>query len=138
MHSRTPAAFADVTSAVAPYSQKLEKGDQTRLEHAYRQLLTPIGLCGGGDLLVQVTAGQRLGSVGMVDHNVHMTMGPEAFEQAARRKLTDADRGTVIDLMIRNELLIPLAPSLPAFFRLLVVEAERDGTVINVQISYDE
>ena len=87
---------------------------------------------------MQITAGPRLGSIGMIDHNVHMSIGPEAFEAATRRNLTDADKGTVIDLMIGRDLLIPLAPSLPAFFRLLIVEAESGGKVINVQISYDE
>jgi hypothetical protein len=33
-------------------------------------------------------------------------------------------------------MLIPLADSLRGFFDLLIVEAENDGTVINVQISY--
>jgi hypothetical protein len=112
--------------------------DETRLERAYRQLLTPIGLCAGGNLLVQITAGQTLGRVVMINHSIHVNMGPDVFERTARRKLTDADKGTVIDLMIRNDLLIPLAPSLLAFFRLLIVEADSDGTVINVQISYDE
>lgn len=59
--------------------------DETRLERAYRQLLTPIGLCAGGDLLVQVAAGPTLGSVGMIDHNVHMNLDPDGFDAECRQ-----------------------------------------------------
>ncbi len=38
--------------------------------------------------------------------------------------------------MISYGLLIPLAESLQGFFDVLIVEAENDGTVINVQVSY--
>jgi hypothetical protein len=111
---------------------------ETTLERPYRQLLTPIGMCSSGDLLVQITAGPKLGGIAMIDHNVHLYFGPDAFEKTTKRKLSDADKGTVIDLMVNHGLITPLAASLQAFFRLLIVEAESDGTVINVQISYED
>ena len=74
----------------------------------------------------------------MIDHNVHVYFGPHEFEKETRRKLSDPDTGTVIDLMIKHGLVIPLAESLQGFFDVLIVEAENDGTVINVQIAYTD
>jgi hypothetical protein len=112
--------------------------EEATLERPYRQLLTPIGMCSGGDLIVQIAAGPQLGHIGMVDHNVHLYFGPAEFEKDAKRKVSDGDIGTVINLMISHGLLIPLAQSLQGFFDVLIVEAENDGTVINVQISYTD
>jgi hypothetical protein len=109
--------------------------NETTLERAYRQLLTPIGMCAGGDLIAQITIGPHLGNIVMIDHNVHVGLGPEEFEKQARRKLSDADTGTVIDILVRRGLLIPLTDTLRGFFDRLIVEADNDGTVINVQIS---
>ena len=61
---------------------------------------------------------------------------PQEFEKQARRKLSDADTGTVIDILVRRGLLIPLTDSLQGFFDRLIVEAASDGSVINVQISH--
>lgn len=110
--------------------------EESTLERPYRRLLTPIGMCSSGDLVVQFTAGPQLGHIGMLDHNVHIYFGPDEYEKKTKRKLSDPDSGTVIDLMIKHGLLIPLAQSLQGFFDALIVEAENDGTVINVQISY--
>jgi hypothetical protein len=109
--------------------------DDAVLEHPYRQLLTPIGMCAGGDLIAQITVGPHLGSIVMIDHNVHGSLEPEEFEKQTRRKLSDADSGTVIDILVRRGLLIPLTETLRGFFDRLVVEADNDGTVVNVQIS---
>jgi hypothetical protein len=66
---------------------------------------------------------------------VHLGLGPLEFEKQARRKLSDGDTGTVIDILVRRGLLVPLADSLRGFFDRLIVETANDGTVINVQIS---
>jgi hypothetical protein len=112
--------------------------DGAALEDPYRRLLTPVGMCAGGNLLAQITAGPQFGSIVMVDHNVHVGLGPQEFEKQARRKLSDPDIGTVISLLIRHGLLIPLADTLRGFFDRLIVEADTDGTVVNVQISYPD
>jgi len=108
------------------------------LEDPYRRLLTPVGMCAGGNLLAQITAGPQLGNVVMIDHNVHVGLGPQAFETQARRRLSDPDIGTVISLLIRHGLLVPLADTLQGFFERLIVEADTDGSVVNVQISYPD
>jgi hypothetical protein len=108
--------------------------DEAVLEHSYRRLLTPVGLCAGGDLLAQITTGPRLGGIVRVDHNVHVGLGPHEFESRAR-SLSDADTGTVIDLLMRHGLIVPLADTLQGFFERLIVETDSDGTVVNVQIS---
>lgn len=108
--------------------------DESTLEHAYRRLLTPVGMCASGDLIAQITAGPQLGNVVIINHNVHTTLTPQEFEKQAHRKLTDADTGTVIGLLIRHGLLIPLADTLQGFFDRLIVEADSDGIVVNVQI----
>lgn len=110
--------------------------EESTLERPYRRLLTPIGMCSSGDFIAQITAGPKLGGIGMIDHNVHIYFGPEEFEKQAKRALSHPDTGTVIDLLISYGLLIPLADSLQGFFDALIVETENDGTVINVQISY--
>jgi hypothetical protein len=110
--------------------------EQTRLERPYRAFLTPIGMCSSGDLIAQITAGPKVGSIVMIDHNVHLYLGPEEFGKRAGRTLSHPDTGTVIDWLVSHGMLIPLADSLRGFFDLLIVEAENDGTVINVQISY--
>jgi hypothetical protein len=112
--------------------------DEAVLERSYRQLLTPIGMCAGGDLIAQITVGPQLGYIVMIDHNVHVGLGPKDFEKQARRKLSDADTGTVIDILVRRGLLIPLTETLRGFFDRLIVETDNDGTVINVQISNSE
>ena len=66
--------------------------------------------------MLQITVGPQLGNIVMIDHNVHVDLGPQEFEKQARRKLSDADTGTVIDLLIRHGLLVPLAESLQGFF----------------------
>jgi hypothetical protein len=109
--------------------------DETTLERAYRQLLTPIGMCAGGDLIAQITVGPQLGNIVMIDHNVHGSLGPEEFEKQTRRKLSDADSWTVFNLLVGRGLVIPLTDTLQGFFDRLIVEADNDGTVINVQIS---
>jgi len=108
------------------------------LEDPYRRLLTPVGMCAGGGLLAQIIAGPQSGSIVMIDHNVHAGLAPQAFETQARRKLTDPDTGTVISLLIRHGLLLPLADTLQGFFDRLIVETEDDGSVVNVQISYPD
>jgi len=108
------------------------------LEDPYRRLLTPVGMCAGGNLLAQITAGPQLGNVVMIDHNVHVGLGPQAFEARARRRLSDPDIGTVISLLIRHGLLVPLSDTLQGFFERLIVEADSDGSVVNVQISYPD
>lgn len=112
--------------------------ETTTLQRPYRALLTPIGMCSSGDLLVQITAGPQLGAIARVDHNVQLSLAPDDFERQTRRSLADPDSGAVVDLLIRLGLLIVLAPSLSGFLDLLVVEAESDGTVLNVQISAGE
>jgi hypothetical protein len=112
--------------------------DEAVLERPYRQLLTPIGMCAGGDLIAQITVGPQLGNIVMIDHNVHVGLGPEEFEKQTRRKLSDADTGTVIDILVRRGLLMPLTDTLQDFFERLIVEADNDGTVLNVQISQGE
>jgi hypothetical protein len=109
--------------------------DEAVLEHPYRRLLTPVGMCAGGDLLAQITAGPRLGGVVRVDHNVHVGLGPRDFESRAQRSLSDSDPDTVIGLLMRYGLIIPLADTLQGFFERLIVETDDDGTVVNVQIS---
>ncbi len=111
---------------------------ETALERAYRQLLTPIGMCAGGDLIAQITVGPQLGNIVMIDHNVHVGLGPEEFEKQTRRKVSDADTWTVFNLLVGRGLLIPLTDTLQGFFDRLIVEAANDGTVINVQISHAE
>ena len=108
------------------------------LEDPYRRLLTPVGMCAGGGLLAQIIAGPQSGSIVMIDHNVHAGLAPQAFETQTRRKLTDPDTGTVISLLIRHGLLLPLADTLQGFFDRLIVETEDDGSVVNVQISYPD
>jgi hypothetical protein len=108
--------------------------DERALEHAYRRLLTPIGMCAGGDLIAQITVGPQLGNIVIIDHKVHVGLGPREFEAHAR-KLSHADTGTVINLLVGRGLLIPLADTLHGFFDQLIVEADENGTVINVQIS---
>jgi hypothetical protein len=108
------------------------------LEDPYRRLLTPVGMCAGGSLLAQISAGPQSGNVVMIDHNVHVGLAPQEFEAQARRKLTDPDTGTVISLLIRHGLLVPLADTLRGFFDRLIVETDDDGSVVNVQISYPE
>ena len=108
------------------------------LEDPYRRLLTPVGMCAGGDLLAQIIAGPQSGNIVMIDHNVHAGLAPQAFETQARRKLTDPDTGTVISLLIRHGLLLPLADTLEGFFDRLIVETDGDGSVVNVQISYPD
>lgn len=112
--------------------------DDTILDRPYRRLLTPIGMCAGGDLIAQITAGPQLGNIVMIDHNVHLSLGAAEFEKQARRKLSDADTWTVIDLLIGRGLLAPFSDTLQGFFDRLIVEADNDGTVINVQISQPE
>lgn len=109
--------------------------DEGTLERAYRHLLTPIGMCAGGDLIAQITVGPQLGNIVMIDHNVHVSLGPDEFEKQARRKLSDADSWTVFNLLVGRGLLVPLTDTLQGFFDRLIVEAANDGTVINVQIS---
>lgn len=109
--------------------------DEAALEHPYRRFLTPVALCAGGDLLAQITAGTRLGVVVRVDHNVHVGLGPREFESRAQRTLSDADPDTVIDLLVRYGLILPLADTLQGFFDRLIVETDDDGEVVNVQIS---
>jgi uncharacterized membrane protein YqgA involved in biofilm formation len=92
-------------------------------------------MCASGDLIAQITAGPTLGSVVRIDHNVHVNFAPAEFEKQAKRPLSHQDTATVIHLMTGFGLLVPLAESLQGFFDLLIVEAEDDGTVINVQIS---
>ena len=108
------------------------------LEDPYRRLLTPVGMCAGGGLLAQISAGPQSGNVVMIDHNVHVGLAPQEFEAQARRKLTDPDTGTVISLLIRHGLLVPLADTLRGFFDRLIVETDDDVAVVNVQISYPE
>jgi hypothetical protein len=74
----------------------------------------------------------------MIDHNVHLSLGAAEFEKQARRKLSDADTWTVINLLIGRGLLTPFSDTLQGFFDRLIVEADNDGTVINVQISQPE
>ncbi len=112
--------------------------EETTLEQPYRRLLTPVGMCASGDLIAQITAGPMFGGIVMIDHNVHVGFAPADFEKQAKRPLSHEDTGTVIDLMTGFGLLVPLAESLQGFFDLLIVEAENDGTVINVQISQPE
>jgi len=108
------------------------------LEDPYRRLLTPVGMCAGGGLLAQISAGPQSGNVVMIDHNVHVGLAPQEFEAQARRKLADPDTGTVISLLIRHGLLVPLADTLRGFFDRLIVETDDDVAVVNVQISYPE
>lgn len=110
--------------------------DEAVLEQPYRHLLSPIGMCSGGDLLAQITTGPQLGNIVIVDHNVHIGFGPEEFEKQTRRTLSHPDTGTVISLLVGQGLLVPLADTLQDFLDQLIVEAEPDGTVINVQISF--
>ena len=112
--------------------------DDTILDRPYRRLLTPIGMCAGGDLIAQITAGPQLGNIVMIDHNVHLSLGAAEFETQARRKLSDADTWTVINLLTGRGLLTPFSDTLQGFFDRLIVEAANDGTVINVQISQGE
>jgi hypothetical protein len=112
--------------------------DDTILDRPYRRLLTPIGMCAGGDLIAQITSGPQLGNIVMIDHNVHLSLGAAEFEKQARRKLSDADTWTVINLLIGRGLLTPFSDTLQGFFDRLIVEADNDGTVVNVQISQPE
>jgi len=112
--------------------------DNTILDRPYRRLLTPIGMCAGGDLVAQITAGPQLGNIVMIDHNVHLSLAAAEFEKQARRNLSDADTWTVINLLIGRGLLTPFSDTLQGFFDRLIVEADNDGTVINVQISQPE
>jgi hypothetical protein len=112
--------------------------DEPRLEQPYRALLTPIGRCAGGDLIAQITAGPKVGSIAIIDQNVHSQLGPHEFEKHAGRTLAHPDTGAVIDLLVSHKMLITLAGSLQSFFDLLIVETDNDGRVVNVQISLAE
>lgn len=110
--------------------------NETALARDYRRLLTPIGSCAGGDLLAQVTGGMQLGNIVIIDQNVHTAFPPHEFERQARRKLTD-DPGTVVNLLIRHGLVMPLADTLRDFFDRLVVDVEHDGAAVHVRIRRD-